>query len=78
MAYLIASQLVDALAYMKALEDAGNAAPIEPAWGEGVRLVLPSVIPLHPDYEGEAPVAWLVANDFGGYDLSTTAPEKGN
>lgn len=36
---------------------------------------LPNVIPLSPDYPGEAPVAWLVANDFEGYDLTTEEPK---
>jgi len=75
MTKLIESQLSDALAYMKALSGLGATLPNEPTWGGGMRLWLPDVIPLSPDYKGEAPVAWLVANDFDGYDLTTTAPE---
>lgn len=75
MSTIIESQLRDALAYMSALKDEKFQLSPEPTWGEGVRLYLPNVIPLRPDYEGESPVAWLVANDFGGYDLSTENPE---
>lgn len=72
---IIESQLRDALAYVAALSDEKLQLSSEPAWGEGVRLLLPNVIALRPDFDGEAPVAWLVANDFGGYDLTTTDPE---
>lgn len=74
MSTLLETQLRDALAYMAALNDEKIGLAQEPKWGEGVRLWLPDVIPLSPDCEGEAPVAWLVANDFGGYDLTTTNP----
>lgn len=74
MSTLLETQLRDALAYMAALNDDKMALSQEPKWGEGVRLWLPNVIALTPDYEGEAPVAWLVSNDFGGYDLTTTDP----
>ena len=76
MSTLLETQLRDALAYMVALNDEKIGLAQEPKWGEGVRLSLPNVIPLSPDYQGEAPVAWLVANDFGGYDLTTTDPGK--
>jgi len=69
-------QLRDALAYMSALNDEKIGLAQEPKWGEGLRLWLPNVIALSPDYKGEEPVAWLIANDFGGYDLTTSAPGK--
>lgn len=74
MTNLIGSQLKDALAYMDALEKACENLPDDPEFGEGLRLTLPPVIPLHSDYPGEGPRAWLVANDFNGYDLATTEP----
>jgi hypothetical protein len=73
---LITSQLEDALILMKGLQAAVESLPDKPDFGEGMRLTLPSVIPLQPDYEGERPVAWLIANDFNGYDLSTTEPDS--
>lgn len=75
MTNLIESQLADALLFMAALRKANESLPSEPAFGEGMCLWLPSVIPLRPDFEGEEPVAWLVANDFNGYDLTTEKPE---
>lgn len=74
MSTILTSQLRDALVYMDALNIEKMPLADEPSWGEGVRLWLPNVIPLSPDYRGEKPVAWLVSNDFGGYDLSTTDP----
>lgn len=71
---LLQSQLIDALHYMQALEAAINTTSEEPGWGNGLHLWLPNVIPLAPDYEGESPVAWLVSNDFNGYDLTTEEP----
>lgn len=71
---IIESQLRDALCYMAALNTENMQLSEKPEWGEGVRLWLPNVIPLRPDYGDEEPVAWLVANDFGGYDLSTKDP----
>lgn len=76
MTTLIQTQLADALAYMAALDTEKMNLAEEPTWGEGVRLWLPNIIPLSPDYKGEKPVAWLVANDFGGYDLSTVQPQE--
>jgi hypothetical protein len=72
---LIPSQLRDALAYMDGLEKAIKSTAEDPKWGDGLRLWLPNVIPLSPDYHGEKPVAWLVANDFDGYDLTTEEPK---
>lgn len=74
MSTILTTQLRDALVYMDALDTEKMPLAEEPGWGEGVRLWLPNVIPLMPDYKGEEPVAWLVSNDFGGYDLSTTDP----
>lgn len=74
MSTLIPSQVRDALAYMEALSNAIKNLPQGEDWGGGLRLWLPDVIPLSPDYKGEPPVAWLVANDFEGYDLATTDP----
>lgn len=73
MTTLIESQLKDALAYIRAL----STIQLDPtdSWGDGLHLVLPPVIPLRPDYDGEKPVAWLVANDFEGYDLTTEDPK---
>lgn len=76
MSSLIPSQLKDALAFIEALQDIYVKMPQEPEWSEGMRLLLPRVIPLSPDYEGEDPVAWLIANDFDGYDLSTEKPDE--
>lgn len=72
---VIESQLRDALVYMGALDTEKMSLAEEPGWNEGLRLWLPNVIPLSPDSRGEAPVAWLVANDFGGYDLATVEPK---
>lgn len=73
---LIETQLSDALAYMKALRDVVEGLPDEPGWGEGLRLILPEVIALRADYGGDqTPYAWLIANDFNGYDLTTSAPQ---
>jgi len=69
------SQLADALAFMKGLKAINESLPDDPEWGGGMRLILPAVIALAPDYEGEPPVAWLTANDFNGYDLSTENPD---
>ena len=75
MSTLIESQLSDALALMKGISAALKSLPDEPEWGGGLRLWLPKVIPLTNDYSGDdTPVAWLVANDFDGYDLSTVEP----
>lgn len=76
MAHLIPSQLRDALAYIDGLEKTIKSLPEEPAWdGGGLHLLLPNVIPLTTDYSGDKnPVAWLVANDFEGYDLTTEEP----
>jgi hypothetical protein len=75
MANLIESQLSDALAYAKALRQANENIPDEPEWGGGLHLILPDVIPLKSDFKGDEVVyAWLVANDFNGYDLSTDNP----
>ena len=73
---LMESQLKDALAYVNALNLLMESLPNEPEWQGGLRLILPDVIELRPDYPGEAPVAWLVANDVDGYDLSTVKPGK--
>lgn len=78
MADLIPSHVRDALAYMDALEKATAGLPDDPEWGGGLRLILPAVIPLSTDYaEDMNPVAWLVANDFNGYDLTTKEPTNG-
>jgi hypothetical protein len=76
MSTLIESQIRDALTYMEGLSAALKALPNEPAWGGGGQhLVLPAYIPLMTDSRSDiAPVAWLVANDFDGYDLTTTDP----
>ena len=74
MTTLITSQLRDVLAYIDALEAGTKALSDSPSWGGGMRLCLPAVIPLCPDYDS-APVAWLVANDFDGYDLTTEKPK---
>ena len=74
MTALIESQLTDAVTFMKALRSAIESLPDDPEWGAGMRLTLPAVIPLTPDYKGERPVAWLVANHFNGYDLTTEEP----
>jgi hypothetical protein len=76
MTQLLRTQLADALVYMDALDTEKMPLAEEPKWGEALRLWLPSVIPLSPDYNGEAPVAWLVANDFGSYDLTTDDPTR--
>lgn len=77
MTTLIEPQVSDALTYMNALQAAFDSLSKEPEWGGGLRLILPSVIPLQTDYAGDVhAVAWLVANDFGGYDLATTDPTK--
>jgi len=73
---LINSQVSDALVFMRALEIAGDDLSNLPDFGDGLRLTLPPVIPLHSDYKGEGPRAWLVANDFGGYDLTTEEPSN--
>lgn len=74
---LIKTQLKDALHYMEGLEKMLAALSNDPEWHGGERLWFPSVIELRPDYEGEKPVAWLVGNDFGGYDLVMEDPHKG-
>ena len=75
MSKLLTSQLRDALVYMEALDTEKMPLAEDGEWGQGLRLWLPNVIPLSPDYKGEAPVAWLVANDFGGYDLTSHEPK---
>lgn len=75
MSTLLTSQLRDALVYMEALDTEKMPLAEDGEWGQGLRLWLPNVIPLSPDYKGEGPVAWLVANDFGGYDLTTDKPK---
>lgn len=75
MTTLTETQLRDALAYIEVLNTLYKKLPEEPDWGDGMHLVLPKQVPLSPDFEGDKPVAWLVANDFGGYDLTTTNPE---
>ena len=77
MSTLLPSQLRDALAFMDALEAANKSLRDEPESGGGLRLWLPNVIALRPDYPGEKPVAWLIANDFDGYDLTTEEPTNG-
>lgn len=77
MTALIPSQIKDAVAFIEALQQVIESLPDDPEWGGGMRLNLPAVIPLTPDYKGEAPVAWLVANDFNGYDLTTQEPDRG-
>lgn len=69
------TQMKDAVILAEALGRGLDLLPNEPAWGNGEHLRLPAVIPLETDYEGEGPLAWLVANDFNGYDISTTNPE---
>lgn len=78
MTALIPSQIKDAVAFIEGLQKLLEGLPDEPAWGEGMRLNLPATIPLSPDYSGERPVAWLVANDFNGYDLTTEEPASGH
>lgn len=69
-------QLKDALMYVELLQ-LEDKLPDTPAWGDGNHLLLPQVIPLTSDYTGEDTVyAWLVANDFSGYDLMTEDPTK--
>jgi hypothetical protein len=78
MAELIPSQVRDALAFMDGIEKIVTALPDEPEWGGGLRLVLPAIIPLTTDYRGDRnPVAWLIANDFNGYDITTKEPTNG-
>lgn len=76
MAALIPSQLKDALVYVDVLGSVDAKLGGEPGWQGGMRLVLPNVIPLSPDAQGEGPIAWLIANDFGGYDLATENPKQ--
>jgi len=77
MTTLTKSQLKDALLYVELFEGIDAMLPNEPDWGDGMHLVLPSVIPLKSDFDGDDhPYAWLVANDFNGYDLTTTDPTK--
>jgi hypothetical protein len=76
MSSLTPEQLSDAVTYIKGLVRINDELPTEPDWSEGLRLLLPDVIPLRPDYPGEKPVAWLIANDFNGYDLTTENPEE--
>lgn len=72
---LFDSQLADALTIVKGLGVLIESLPDEPDWGEGLHLRLPTVIPLFADNtENMVPVAWLVANDFSGYDLTTEDP----
>lgn len=73
---LIESQLRDALHYAAGLRQINETSADDPGWGEGMRLVLPEVIPLRGDYPGEPAYAWLVTNDFNGYDLTTVDPAK--
>lgn len=72
------TQMRDALVFAEALGAAISSLPDSPSFGGGERLYLPTVIPLRPDYPGEGPVVWLVANDFDGYDVQTSKPESGN
>ena len=72
---IIPSQMRDALIWAEALGAALDSLPDEPQWGGGMHLVLPSTIPLTPDGDEGHPVAWLVVNEFNGYDLTTTQPE---
>lgn len=74
---LIPSQIKDALAFSEGIAQLIEGLPDSPEWGGGERLVLPSVLPLRVDdgYTTE-PYAWLIANDFNGYDLTTTNPSK--
>lgn len=74
MTTLSESQLRDALVYLAAFNTEKMPLAEQPEWGGGTRLWLPNVIPLMPDHPGESAVAWLVDNDFGGYDLSTVDP----
>ena len=73
---IITSQMRDALAFAEALGAVIEEMPYEPGWGDGLHLVLPKVIPLRPDGYDEAPVAWLIANDSNGYDITTQKPEE--
>lgn len=75
MAQLIESQLSDALTYAKAIREAIESIPDNPEWGGGLHLLLPDTIPLKSDFRGDETVyAWLIANDFNGYDLTTDSP----
>lgn len=75
MTTLIKSQLADALLYMELFAGLEEKLPDKPDWGDGMHLVLPDVIPLKSDWRSDDTVyAWLVANDFNGYDLTTENP----
>ncbi|MDL5351134.1 hypothetical protein [Microbacterium sp. zg-YB36] len=75
MTTLIPSQVKDALALMEGLTKIIEEMDDETEWGSGLRLILPEAIPLKADDNSSSePVAWLVANDFNGYDLSTVKP----
>ena len=75
---IIPSQLRDTMHFIEGLERIVSSMDDNVEWGNGLRLTLPAIIPLRSDYEEEELiVAWLVANDFGGYDLVTSDPTKG-
>lgn len=77
MTTLTKSQLVDAQIYMDLFTGLDEKLPDTPDWGDGLHLILPPVIPLKSDFPGDTHTyAWLVANDFDGYDLTTTDPTK--
>lgn len=78
MTTLTTSQLRDALTYAEGLEKSLKVLSDDPPWdGSGLHLILPAIIPLVTDVRGDdRPVAWLIANDFNGYDISTTDPEE--
>lgn len=72
---LIKSQVEDALLYMSLFDGLADKLSDNPNWGDGLHLILPAVIPLRGDYRSDETVyAWLVANDFDGYDLATEDP----
>lgn len=76
MSTLIVSQMKDAIAFAEGLKALIESLPEEPRWGGGERMCLPMVIELRSDYPGDSTRAWLVANDFDGYDITTTDPKK--
>lgn len=77
MTTLTPSQTRDAVYWMEHLGMALEQMPPEPDFGDGLRLMLPDVIPLKSDFSGDDHTyGWLVANDFNGYDLTTTDPTK--
>lgn len=76
MSTITTSQMQDALHIANGLANTIKTLPKGEEWGGGLRLWMPNVIALRPDYDGEGPIVWLVSNDFEGYDITTVAPKK--